>query len=215
MAILSSIFLSHTKFKTIAEQEDNLQRLILTTIFGIVAMVFIAYAEKLASHNETGLIERGNYLVTTMGCGDCHTPWKMGANGPEPDNTRLLSGHPEHAPFPMWSPADFQRNAIALVNPTNTAWAGTWGVSFTANLTPDTSTGIGEWKEVTFISAIRTGKHQGYTNARDILPPMPWPAYRNLTDEDLSAIWAYLRSIPPVKNQVPLPIPPGQEITAE
>lgn len=129
MAILSSIFLSHTKFKTIAEQEDNLQRLILTTIFGIVAMVFIAYAEKLASHNETGLIERGNYLVTTMGCGDCHTPWEMGANGPKPDSTRLLSGHPEHALYPMWSPADFQRNAIALVNPTNTAWAGGASVS--------------------------------------------------------------------------------------
>src|ERR1044071_10193515 len=40
-------------------------------------------------------VERGKYLVKIMGCNDCHTPWKMGANGPEPDMTRMLSGHPE------------------------------------------------------------------------------------------------------------------------
>jgi mono/diheme cytochrome c family protein len=157
---------------------------------------------------KTNLVQRGEYLVTGIGCGDCHTPWKMGPNGPEPDQSLLLSGHQENAPYPTWTPAEMQRGAAALVSPTNTAWAGPWGVSFTANLTPDTTTGIGEWTEETFIRAIRTGKHQGYANSRDILPPMPWPAYRNLSDEDLKAIWAYLRTLKPVKNQVPFPVPP-------
>ena len=50
--------------------------------------------------------------------------------------------------------------------------------------------------------------NQGQPNGRDILPPMPWEDIKAATDEDLKAIWAYLRSIPPVKNQVPFPVPP-------
>jgi hypothetical protein len=86
-----------------------------------------------------------------------------------------------------------------------TAWAGPWGISFTANLTPD-STGLGNWTPEMFIAAIRTGKHAGV--GRPILPPMPWPQYRNFTDEDLRAIFAYLHSLKPVHNVVPQPVPP-------
>jgi hypothetical protein len=82
-------------------------------------------------------------------------------------------------------------------------------VSFAANLTPDKETGIAEWTEQLFIQMARTGKHQGQPNGRDILPPMPWFNMKDLTDADLKAIWAYLRSIPPVKNQVPLPVLPN------
>jgi hypothetical protein len=77
-------------------------------------------------------------------------------------------------------------------------------VSFTANLTPDPETGLGKWTVETFIAAIRTGKHEG--QGRPILPPMPWPMYKNATDDDLRAIFAFLRSIPPIKNRVPRPI---------
>jgi hypothetical protein len=94
-----------------------------------------------------------------------------------------------------------------------TAWAGPWGVSFALNLTPDVATGIGEWSEETFIQAMRTGKHQGQPNGRDILPPMPWFNLKEMTDDDLKALWAYLRSIPPIKNQVPLPEPPSAPAT--
>ena len=66
---------------------------------------------------------------------------------------------------------------------------------------------MGEWSEAAFIQIARTGKHQGQPNGRDILPPMPWFNMKDLTEADLKAIWAYLRSIPPVKNQVPFPIP--------
>ena len=45
-------------------------------------------------------VERGAYLVTTMGCNDCHTPWKMGPRGPEPDMTRALTGHPADMVMP-------------------------------------------------------------------------------------------------------------------
>jgi len=101
-----------------------------------------------------------------------------------------------------------QRNAAALTNPMLTAWAGPWGVSFAANLTPDKETGIAEWSEEGFVRALRTGKHQGQPNGRDILPPMPWELFKAMTDDDVKAMFAYLRSLPAVKNQVPLPVLP-------
>lgn len=177
----------------------------------LCAMMFswVACAEKKAV--TPNMAERGKYLVSTSACHDCHTPKIDGPDGkPILDEKRWLSGHPEKAPFPTWTPADLkERNAMALTNPMLTAWAGPWGVSFALNLTPDKETGIAEWSENSFIQALRTGKHQGQPNGRDILPPMPWEVYKNMTDDDLKAIYAYLRTIPAVKNQVPLPVVPG------
>lgn len=156
--------------------------------------------------------ERGRYLVKIMGCNDCHTPFKMGPQGPEPDMSRELSGHPEALVMPP-PPAQGPGPWIAQVAATNTAWAGPWGVSFTANLTPDPETGLGKWTEANFIQAIRTGRHQG--QGRPILPPMPWPQYRNATDDDLKAVFAYLRSVPAIRNRVPQPVdPPDAQASA-
>jgi len=146
-------------------------------------------------------VERGRYLVTVIGCSDCHTPKKMGPEGPELDESRLLSGHPEGSALP--TPPAGQGPWVATVAWDLTAWSGPWGVSYAFNLTPDENTGIGSWAEDTFVQTIRTGRHMGV--ARPILPPMPWQMYRNLTDGDLRAIYAYLRTIPPVKNRVPTP----------
>ena len=88
-----------------------------------------------------------------------------------------------------------------------TAWSGPWGQSFAANLTPDKNTGLGILTEDMLIKAIRTGKHMG--TSRDILPPMPWQQFAQMTDADLKAIFAYLQSLPPVANHVPDPIPPA------
>ena len=151
-------------------------------------------------------LERGRYLVTIGGCNDCHTPFKMGERGPEPDMTRMLSGHPEgfvitQAPQvsdPQWPWAG---------TATNTAFAGPWGVSFAFNLTPDENTGIGIWTEEIFVRAMRTGQHWG--QSRPILPPMPWQSVAAMTDEDLSSVFAYLQSIPPIPNRVPEPLPPA------
>jgi hypothetical protein len=174
------------------------------------AMLFVAVFG--CGRNENS-VERGKYLVTLGGCNDCHTPKLPGPGGaPELDTKRLLSGHPENAPHPSWTPEDAkQRNVFATTNEMLTAWAGPWGVSFATNLTPDKETGLQEWSEAAFIQMARTGKHQGQPNGRDILPPMPWFNMKDLTEADLKAIWAYLRSIPAIKNQVPFPVPPSAQ----
>ena len=151
------------------------------------------------------LVGGGRYLVTIMGCNDCHTPYKMGKTGPEPDMTRMLSGHPENLKMPPPPRLEMPWGMVGAA--TNTAWAGPWGVSYTSNLTPDQNTGIGIWTEDMFIRAMRLGKHMG--TSRAILPPMPWPWYSKMRDEELKAIFAYLKSIPPIQNRVPDPTPPG------
>jgi mono/diheme cytochrome c family protein len=148
-------------------------------------------------------VERGRYLVMTSGCHDCHTPWHLGPKGPEPDMSRMLSGHP--ADFPLAPRPKASEGWPVMAAPTNTAWAGPWGVSFTANLTPHEN-GLGSWTAEEFVAAIRTGRHQG--RGREILPPMPASVYANMTDEDLRSIFAYLRTIPPSPNKVPEPLPP-------
>jgi len=144
---------------------------------------------------------RGRYLVTTMACNDCHTPWVMGPKGPEPDMKRMLSGHPAGIAVP--APAALSAPWAWQGTDTMTAFAGPWGVSYSANLTPDKATGLGGWTEAQFVQAMRTGRHQG--NGRPILPPMPWPWMGRMGNGDLAAIFAYLRTIPPVKNAVPAP----------
>ena len=143
---------------------------------------------------------RGKFLVASGGCNDCHTPWKMGANGiPEPDMTKMLMGHPENMKMPP--PPAPVGPWIWFGAATNTAYAGPWGVTYSMNLTPDQNTGMGVWTEEMFVKSMRTGKHMG--TSRMIQPPMPWQAYSHLPDEDLKAMFAYLRSIPAIKNRVP------------
>jgi len=149
-------------------------------------------------------VRLGEHLVATSACHDCHTPWKVGPNGPAPDMSRKLSGHPEGMVLPPAPPPSGPWIVSAAA--TNTAWSGPWGTSFTANLTPDKETGTGAWSEQNFVRAIRTGRHMG--QGRPILPPMPVPVYQNFSDDELKSIFAYLQSIPAIKNRVPAPLPP-------
>ena len=152
-------------------------------------------------------IARGKMLVTIGGCHDCHTPKKMGPKGPEPDMARMLMGHPEAEKVTE----AFRPQGPWVIATTDqlTSWSGPWGMSYPANLTPDTLTGLrsGVWTEALFIQALRTGKHMG--TARDILPPMPWQMIGQMSDDDLKAVWAYLGSVPPIRNLVPEPVPPA------
>lgn len=157
-------------------------------------------------------IERGRYIVMTSACHDCHTPWAMGPNGPEPDMTRALSGHPESLKTPAPPVLNVPPWIMAIAE-TNTAWSGPWGVSFTANLTPDPETGIGKWTARNFRDTIRSGRRLG--RGRELLPPMPVPVYRNFTDADLDAIFAYLKSMPAIRNKVPDPMPPAASSAAD
>lgn len=159
-------------------------------------------ADKSASLQEKR-IARGKELVFSVGCNDCHTPKKMGPKGPELDEARLLSGHREEVKMP--APPVLPDGPWRIITGLEfTAFSGPWGVTYAQNLTPDENTGLGIWTEDMFIQALRTGRHMGVS--RPIQPPMPWEVYGRLPDEDLKSIYAYLRSIPPVKNRVPEPV---------
>ncbi len=164
-----------------------------------LAALLVALPAAAQKFSPGSAVSRGKYLVDIMACNDCHTPFKMGANGPEPDMTRMLSGHPEGMTLPPPPPP--AGPWISTNTASNTAFAGPWGVSYTANLTPDKNTGLGIWTEDMFIKAMRTGKHMG--TSRMIQPPMPWPWIGRATDADLKAIFAYLKSVPPISNHVP------------
>ncbi len=183
---------------------------VLVTI-AVLSTVFLVFCnqptkvEEGASANTNSispdsLVKRGGYLVSIMGCNDCHTPKKMGPNGPEFDTDRALSGHPADMPVARYDTGT-AKNWI-LFNQMLTNYVGPWGISYSANLTPD-STGIGSWTEAQFFKAIREGKYKGLDNTRPLLPPMPWQEFRNANDEDLKAIFAYLKSIKPIRNVVP------------
>ena len=150
---------------------------------------------------------KGKYLVNLGGCNDCHSPKIMTDMGPVPDTTKLLSGHPADEPLPSFDPANVAPGKWYLASGDLTAWIGPWGISYAQNLTPDKETGTGAWTLQEFTQALRTGKHLGI--GRPILPPMPWEPLGHLTDDDLEAIFTYLQSIPPIKNQVPDPVPPN------
>ena len=148
----------------------------------------------------------GEHLVIIGGCHDCHTPKKMSSHGPVLDSALWLSGHPAQNP-----PLDVNRNEMEskglAVTGDLTEWVGPWGVSYTANLTPD-ATGIGSWTEEQFIYCLRNGKLKGLAGSRSLLPPMPWEMSGQMTDNELKAVFAYLKSIKPINNLVPAPLPP-------
>jgi len=151
-------------------------------------------------------VKYGEHLVTIGGCGDCHTPKKMSPQGPVPDMDNAFSGHPSQMPIPDIDRKMAEAKGLGVTNDL-TAWVGPWGVSYAANLTPD-STGLGGWKEEQFIYALRNGKHKGLPDARPILPPMPWETVRLMSDDELKAVFAYLRTVKPVHNIVPEVMPP-------
>ena len=119
----------------------------------------------------------------------------------------MLSGYPGDRPAQEVSIDAFGKGWM-LMNADLTAAAGPWGISYAANLTP-AENGIGNWSLDQFQRALREGKFKGQENGRMLLPPMPWQNFRNLSDEDIKAIFSYLKSIPPVDNAVPAPVPPA------
>ncbi|MCY1720583.1 hypothetical protein OU798_09535 [Prolixibacteraceae bacterium Z1-6] len=190
--------------------------LILATICLVVSMNSCSSSGQKSDKNSTDakknspeeLIVRGEYLVTIMGCHDCHSPKTMGPNGPEIIPELMLSGYPSDRPIAKFSDPMI-KDGFAMFYPDLTAGAGPWGVSFAANLTPD-PTGIGTWSEEQFKKALTEGKFKGLEGTRMLLPPMPWFNFTKMKDEDVSAMFAYLKSIDPVKNVVPAPVPPDE-----
>lgn len=155
------------------------------------------------------LVKRGEYLVNLGGCHDCHSPKEKSPQGPQVIKSVMLSGYPADRPIMQGDPNVLKQGWVLFV-PDLTSASGPWGVSFSANLTPD-QTGTGNWTEENFLRALKEGKYKGLANSRQLLPPMPWQNFANVTDEDIRAIFAYLKSIPPVSNIVPAAIIPEQK----
>lgn len=152
-------------------------------------------------------IERGKFLVMIGDCNICHSPKVFTDMGPMIDSTKFLSGYQAGSPLPPLSELAGVKNWVSASGDLQT-WVGPWGVSFPANLTPDEVSGIGTWTADVFIKAMRTGKHMGV--GRPILPPMPFENLARLNDNDLKAIFAYLKSLKPIRNKVPDPISPSE-----
>jgi mono/diheme cytochrome c family protein len=154
------------------------------------------------------LVARGKYLVTTGGCSDCHTPKIYTANGPVPDSTRSLSGFQQGEKLPALDVKYVAPGNWVATESNFSAWVGPWGISYASNLTPDNTTGIGALSEEMFIKTLREGKLMGV--GRPLLPPMPWQTIGQMTDQDLKAMYAYLKTIQPINNKVPQPTPPDK-----
>ena len=118
-------------------------------------------------------VERGKYLVGIMDCTGCHS---TGALTGQPDATHFLAG----------SDVGFQIPGL--------------GIFYPPNLTSDGKTGLGAWSEQDIATALRTGVRP---DGRELAPAMPWRSYAKLTDADLQAVAAYLKSLPPVDHETP------------
>jgi len=149
----------------------------------------------------------GEHLVAVMDCNICHTPKKLTDQGPVPDETLLLSGRPADRPGIDIDRKELEAKGLT-VSSDFTEWVGPWGVSYAANLTPH-ETGIGNWTQEQFLFALRHGKSKGLEGSRDLLPPMPWPSISLMSDDEINAMFAYLKSIKPIENLVPAPLPPA------
>jgi mono/diheme cytochrome c family protein len=157
----------------------------------VVVAAILSISSLAAAQANNAAVERGRYLVTITGCHDCHSPKVKGMT---PDLDRGLSGRPATTQLPSETKTEVHASADL------TAWTGPWGYSVASNLTPDQTTGIGtRYNEASFIATMRTGKKP---NGTPIMPPMPSEVYQNMTDDDLKAIFAYLRTIKPIRNPV-------------
>lgn len=115
----------------------------------------------------------------------CHDCHTPGGLYGNPDSTRAMSG-------------------------SELGWEGPWGVTYPRNLTPDPETGIASWTEEDIVKAFRSGIRPDGT---PILPPMPWPVYARMSDEDAYALAAYIKSVMPIRHKAPDRVPPGTPVT--
>ncbi len=137
-----------------------------------VAMVLCSCLQAAGAEFTAEQIARGKYLVGISGCNDCHTP---GYFLGKPDASKFLGG----------SDVGFAIPGL--------------GVFVGPNLTPDKETGLGNFTAQQIVTAITKGESP---RGRGLVRIMPWEAFAGLTESDAFAIAAYLKSLPPVKNQV-------------
>ena len=154
-----------------------------------LSLNLMAEEATLAAEAPRGEVEYGAYLALIAGCEDCHTP--AGPDGRADPAMRYGGGNEWDVP------------GHARIRSTN--------------LTPDEATGIGGLTRGAFIGSFQQHRDDPLVGQRwpDGVPVtvMPWPAYSGMTDADLGAIYAFLRTLPPVVNRVVVmePTPGGPE----
>jgi mono/diheme cytochrome c family protein len=111
-----------------------------------------------------------------------------------------------HTPGTFYGTTDTTR----MMSGSELGWEGPWGVTYPRNLTPDPETGIASWSENDIITAFRTGHRPDQTM---LLPPMPWPTYAFMSDEDAHALAAFIKSLPPIHHKNLDRQPPGSKAT--
>jgi mono/diheme cytochrome c family protein len=146
-----------------------------------------------ADWEQTSYLERGNYLVNYLGhCVGCHTPLRSDGQS---DGSLYLSG----------VPAKF---AGANAGPPQIAgFPGPRGARvYAKNITPDPETGIGSWTEDQFVQTFKHGIRPDGT--KYVISPMEWNIYANMKEDDVRAMYRYLRTVKPISNRAPANIPP-------
>ena len=124
-------------------------------------------------------LRQGEYLASVTGCAFCHSPFRD-------DNTMIDE----------FKYAGGQKFEVVP-----------FGTFVSYNLTSDKETGLGGWTDDQIKTFVTTGVRR---DGSRMLPfPMPWPNFANMTPGDLNALIAYLRTLPPVSNRIPVPKPPN------
>jgi len=192
----------------------NRKNLMVSAVVSIIVYCLHSCSPEETKHPATtdtlavkdSLIKRGGYLVSIVGCDECHSPKIMTATGLEIDSARRFSGYPSAEPVrrPHVTGAHLGQ---FVANSDLTMFQAPFGVSFAANITSD-ATGIGDWSEARFRNAFVNGQHLGLDKERHIVPPMS--QFTKMKDADVKAIFMYLKSTKPVKNIVPAWIPPAK-----
>jgi len=182
----------------------------VTTVIFVQTSCSTKPAEAEGTMTSAQMIERGRYMVNAGGCDDCHSPKIMTPQGPVVDSSKRLSGSPDGMQLAAIDPATVAPGKWYMGSADLTSWVGPWGISYSANLTPDSMTGTGTWTEELFLKILHTGKFMGIDAGRPIMPPMPWQSIRNMSDQDLKCILAFLKSLKPIRNNVHAYVPPNE-----
>jgi len=189
--------------------------LIIAMLTGAVSFALVSCSDTSAKSegniviSQDSLVRRGQYLVNSIGCDDCHSQKIFTDHGFEIDMEHRFSGYMGDRTHLGKPNTGVMKDGFILFANDLTSAVGPWGQSYAANISSD-ATGIGNWTEEQFITAIREGKAKGMKEGRGLLPPMPWFVYRNLSDLDLKSIFAFLKTTKPVENRVPSPRSPKE-----
>lgn len=177
--------------------------------FGLLLLITFVGLKNLSAKNEADkseIIEKGRIITEIFGCVDCHSPKIQEGEFLVNDPEKLFSGHPADNKLPQFSPDIIGPGKWrGLFTDSMTAWGGPWGISYAANLTPDKKTGIGRLSEDNFVSILNIGIHSNMN--RKLMEPMPWKEISELRDDDLKAVFQYLKTVKPVRNNVPESVP--------